>query len=134
MFSERMGGWEEHTVPGSADIFMERTGRSRGMTVQSEGWDEGPTGCRALSAQQKFQLLIACCALLGELRGLFAPASSSGLGTTLSVTHSQLNLSKERGGGEGTQRTGPLSTASPKTAGGVAVRKLLSRRRSKLEF
>lgn len=33
MFVERMGGWEEYAVPGSADIIMERTGRSRGMTV-----------------------------------------------------------------------------------------------------
>lgn len=80
---------------------------------------------------------ITCCAFLGELRGLFSPASSSGLGITLNVTHSQLNLSKRRGGGEGKQRTGPvrkLSTASPKTPREVAVRKLLSGRRSKLKF
>lgn len=56
---------------------------------------------------------------MGELRGLFSPASSSGLGTTLNVTHSQLNLSKGRGGGEGKQRRTSslrkLRRACPKT-------------------
>lgn len=33
MFVERTGGWEEYAVPGIADIIMERTGRSRGMTI-----------------------------------------------------------------------------------------------------
>lgn len=123
---ERMGGWEEHTVPGSADIFMERTGRSQGMTVQSEGWmwshrlprlkppvAEIPTADYLLRARV-------------TLRGLFAP---------IFIRTRNYPKRVKRGG---VRRRGQAPEDAehglPKTAAGVAVRKLLSRRRSKLEF